>query len=291
MVGMTLRVAVPNKGSLSAEALQLFADAGYRAHRRDREIRTVDTVNDLEFFFQRPKDIATYVGTGTLDAGVTGLDLIANTDAPVEPILELGFAWSQFRLAGRPGEFTEVAELAGRRVATSFPGLLAKHLAEHGVDSVEIVSLDGAVENAIELDVADAVADVVETGGSLRNANLVAFGEPVLTSQAVLVKSTRRKMDEAQLAAMTGLTNRLQGVLHSRTYALIDYDCPKAVVEQACALTPGMESPTISPLADPEWVAVRTLVPRRQMQPIMDELYAIGCKAILVTSLEACRLV
>jgi len=288
---MTLRVAVPNKGSLSASALELFADAGYRVHRRNRELRMADRDNDMEFFFQRPKDISTYVGTGTLDVGVTGLDLIANTDAPVEPILELGFAWSQFRFAARPGQFTEPSELAGRRIATSFTGLLAKHLADTGISGAEIVALDGAVENALELGVADAIADVVETGESLRNAGLAAFGEPLMTSQAVLVKSTRRKLDDAQAEAVTGLTNRLQGVLHSRTYALMDYDCPQAVLDQACALTPGMESPTISPLAAPDWVAVRALVPRKDIQSIMDQLYALGCRAMLVTRLDACRLI
>nr|BFE99088.1 hypothetical protein GCM10020241_07640 [Streptoalloteichus tenebrarius] len=188
---MTLRIAVPNKGSLSAKAIELLLDAGYRAHRRNRELRVTDSANDITFFFQRPKDIATYVGSGDLEVGITGLDLLTNSAAPARPILDLGFARSEFRFAAPPGTITSVPELQGRRVATSFPVLVEKHLADHGV-RVELIRLDGAVENAIELGVADAIADVVETGESLRSAGLVPFGEPVMRSQAILIQSTRR---------------------------------------------------------------------------------------------------
>jgi ATP phosphoribosyltransferase len=286
---MTLRVAVPNKGSLSAEAVQLLVDAGYRVHRAGRELRVTDTDNDVRFFFQRPKDIATYVGEGTLDVGITGLDLLANSGAPAEPILELGFARSEFRFASLPGRFDQVGDLAGRRVATSFPALVEKYLADRGID-VELVRLDGAVENALELGVADAIADVVETGESLRGAGLVAFGEPLMASQAVLIRSTRRALADEEAMAVKGMANRLRGVLNSRLYVIMDYDCPTEVLDQACALTPGFESPTISPLREKDWVAVRSLVPRPQVQAVMDKLEGIGCKAILVTPLQACRI-
>lgn len=287
-VGMTLRVAIPNKGSLSAEAVRLLVDAGYRAHRDSRELRIMDTENDIVFFFQRPKDIATYVGSGELEVGITGLDLLVNADAPARSILDLGFAKSQFRFAAPAGGIRTVQELDGRRVATSFPTVVEKYLANLGI-KVDLVRLDGAVENAIELGVADAVADVVETGESLRNAGLVPFGEPVMRSEAILIQSTRRAFTDEQTAAIRSLTNRLRGVLNSRIYVIMDYDCPKAVVEQACVLTPGTESPTISALADPAWVAVRSLVRRQEAQHIMDELEEIGAKGILVTALEGCR--
>jgi ATP phosphoribosyltransferase len=285
---MTLRVAVPNKGSLSADALQLLADAGYRIHRRGGELRVTDTDNDITFFFQRPKDIATYVGSGTLDVGITGLDLLINSGAPAEPILELGFARSQFRFAALPGGVSSIDELRGRRVATSFPVLVEKYLADRGIE-VELVRLDGAVENAIELGVAEAIADVVETGESLRSAGLVAFGEPMMDSQAILIRSTRRTLASDQATRVEGLTNRLRGVLNSRLYVIMDYDCPESALTEACALTPGVESPTISQLGKAGWVAVRSLVRRPDVQPIMDELERVGCKAILVTALQACR--
>jgi ATP phosphoribosyltransferase len=285
---MTLRVAVPNKGSLSTATLQLLTDAGYRAHRGNRELRVTDTEHDITFYFQRPKDIATYVGSGTLEVGITGLDLLTDSGAPAEPILELGFARSQFRFATVPGGVAGIDELRGRRVATSLPSLVERYLYNQGIE-VELIRLDGAVENAIELGVADAVADVVETGESLRSAGLVTFGEPVMSSQAVLIRSTRRALADEQAAAVDGLTNRLRGVLNSRLYVVVDYDCPEDVLPQACELTPGIESPTISPLGKPGWVAVRSLVRRPDVQPIMDRLEQIGCRGILVTPLEACR--
>lgn len=285
----TLRVAIPNKGSLSASALELFSDAGYRVHSGRRDLRVVDTDNDIIFFFQRPRDIATYVGSGTLDIGVTGEDLLVDSGAPAESMLELGFAHSEFRFAALPGSISSIDDLDDRRVATSFSRLVAKYLAGRGVQVRQLVQLDGAVENAIELGVADAIADVVETGESLRSAGLVAFGEPIMTSQAVLIRSTQRIPDNKPAAAIEALVNRLRGVLNSRRYGIMEYDCPKTVLEQACALTPGIESPTISPLADGGWVAVRSMVLHTEVQPIMDELEQLGCKAIFVTALRACR--
>jgi ATP phosphoribosyltransferase len=285
---MTLRIAIPNKGSLSEQAIRLLTDAGYRAHRHNRELRCMDTENDILFFFQRPKDIATYVGSGELEVGITGIDLLVNADAPARSILELGFAKSEFRFAAPAGGVSRVDDLHGLRVATSFPTVAEKYLASMGI-TVELVRLDGAVENAIELGVADAIADVVETGESLRNAGLVPFGEPLMRSEAILIQSTRRTYTDEQAAAIRVLTNRLRGVLNSRLYVVMDYDCPKAALEQACELTPGIESPTISPLADSDWVAVRSLVERKNSQRIMDQLEELGVRGILVTALEGCR--
>jgi ATP phosphoribosyltransferase len=284
-----LRVAVPNKGSLSADAIGLLTDAGYRAQRNNRDLRRLDTENNIQFFFQRPKDIATYVGRGTLDLGITGQDMVVNSGAPVESVLELGFAKSSFHFAGPADGINAVSDLDGCRIATSYPMIVQKYLADRGVTAT-LVELDGAVENAIELDVADVIADVVETGDSLRNGGLVRFGEPVMTSQAILVRSTARELTEDQASAVGAMVDRLRGVLNARTYVIMDYDCPKDVLDDACALTPGLESPTISPLADPDWVAVRSLVERSAVQRIMDELRGIGAKAILVTALEACRI-
>lgn len=284
-----LRVAVPNKGSLSAKSIELFSDAGYRAERNNRELRQLDPDNNILFFYLRPKDIATYVATGTLDIGITGEDLLVNSRVNAETILKLGFARSTFHFAAPEGGVSSVADLDGCRVATSYPVIVGKYLADRGIQAA-LVQLDGAVENAIELGVAAAIADVVETGDSLRRAGLRTFGEPLMASEAVLVRGAARRFDEQQKALIEAVVDRLRGVLNARKYVVMDYDCPNAVLEQACALTPGLESPTISPLADPNWVAVRSLVERPKTQHIMDQLRAIGAKAILVTALEACRI-
>lgn len=280
-----LRVAVPNKGSLSDPASQMLREAGYRQRAQARELVLQDPANDTEFFFLRPRDIATYVGSGQLDVGLTGRDLLLDSGAAAEEILALGFARSTFRFAARPGTADSVAALTGLRVATAYPGLVGRYLASVGV-TAEVIRLDGAVETSVRLGVADVVADVVETGGTLREAGLQPFGEPILESEAVLIRQAGLPVT----AAVEQLERRLQGVIVARTYVMMDYDCPSGLVEQACALTPGIESPTLSPLHRDGWVAVRALVPRADTNRVMDELHDLGARGILVTDIHACRL-
>ncbi|WP_432515298.1 ATP phosphoribosyltransferase [Kineococcus sp. SYSU DK001] len=280
-----IRIAVPNKGSLSEAASAMLREAGYNQRREAKELLLDDPANSAQFVFLRPRDIALYVGSGTLDAGITGRDLLLDSRAPADEILPLGFARSTFRFAGRPGVATGVADLEGRRIATSYSGLLAKHLADHGV-TADIVHLDGAVETAVALGIADVIADVVETGTTLRAAGLEIFGEPIMTSEATLVRRAGAEPDPA----VEVLVRRLQGVLVARQYVIVDYDCPRALVERAFAITPGLESPTVSPLANEDWVAVRAMVRSAETNRVMDELYDLGARGILVTSIHACRL-
>jgi ATP phosphoribosyltransferase len=280
-----LRIAVPNKGSLSEAATEMLRESGYRQRTSSHELSLADPDNGAEFFFLRPRDIAVYIGAGTLDVGVTGRDLLLDSGADAEEILQLGFGRSTFRFAAPPGTVKDVAGLAGLRVATSYPGLVERHLTAHGVQAT-VVRLDGAVESAVGLGVADVVADVVQTGSTLRAAGLEVFGEPVLESEAVVVRRTGTPHDPA----VDVLTRRIQGVLVARRYVMMDYDVRVELVEQACALTPGLESPTVSPLHDKGWVAVRSMVPRATTNHVMDELYDLGARAILVTDIHACRL-
>jgi len=280
-----LRIAVPNKGSLSEPASQMLVEAGYRQRTDSRELVLIDADNDTEFFFLRPRDIAVYVGSGRLDVGITGEDLLLDSGAQAEPILPLGFAASTFRFAARPGTASSVEDLAGKRIATAYPGLLTSYLAERGL-SAEVIGLDGAVETAVRLDVADAIADVVSTGTTLRNAGLEIFGEPLLTSQAVLV---RRKQAEIS-PRVEQLVRRLQGVIIARQYVLMDYDISNDLVEKAVAITPGIESPTVSPLHERGYSAVRSMVRRKQTNQVMDDLWELGARGIIVTDIHACRL-
>ncbi len=279
-----LRVAVPNKGSLSEAASAMLAEAGYRQRRDTRELVMLDPDNDIEFFFLRPRDIAVYVGQGTLDVGITGRDLLLDAEVEAEELLPLGFAASTFRFAGPVGDFASVEQLEGKRLATSYDGLLRGYLAERGIDA-KVVRLDGAVESSVRLGVADAIADVVETGNTLKAAGMEIFGEPILRSESVLIGRKGERNPAAEV-----LIRRLQGVLVARQYVLMDYDIRKELVEQAAKLTPGLESPTVSPLRDSDWVAVRSMVPKKQTNRIMDELYDLGARAILVSSIHACRI-
>jgi ATP phosphoribosyltransferase len=280
-----LRVALPNKGQLADPAREMLREAGYPAAHAARELVVQDPDNDAEFFFLRPRDIATYVATGQLDLGITGLDLLLDSGSEAETLLELGFAPSTFRFAAPVGTATTVADLAGRRIATSYAGLLTAHLAALGIEA-SVVKLDGAVENSVALGVADAVADVVATGTTLKQAGLAVVGDPILVSQALLVRRTGAPRD----AAVDTFVRRLQGVIVARAYVLVDYDIRAERVEEACRITPGIESPTVSPLHDQGWVAVRAMVPKRDVHRIMDELYDLGARGILVTDIHACRL-
>ncbi|MGV8852054.1 MAG: ATP phosphoribosyltransferase [Rhodoglobus sp.] len=279
-----LRVAVPNKGSLSDTASEMLHEAGYVGRRDPRALNVRDERNGVEFFYLRPRDIATYVGSGALDVGITGRDLLLDSQSPAVEIASLDFGGSTFRFAGAPGRFTELSDLNGVRVATSYAGLVGAFLKRNGVNA-ELVSLDGAVESAIRLGVADAVADVVSTGSTLRAQGLEIFGPVILDSTAVLISSTTAATD-----GVATLQRRLQGVLVARQFVLIDYDVPVSLLEAATKVTPGIESPTVSPLQDPEWVAVRSMVRRTDTNHVMDELYAVGARAILVSTIHAARI-
>ena len=282
-----LRIAVPNKGALSDSAAEILSEAGYRKRSDPKDLTVIDRTNGVEFFFLRPKDIAIYVGSGELDFGITGRDLAAESGAPVRERLALGFGSSSFRYAAPAGRSWTIADLVGKRIATAYPNLVRKDLVARGIDA-EVIRLDGAVEISVQLGVADAIADVVGSGRTLSLHNLVAFGESLCDSEAVLIERDGAG-DGSDRAARDQLAARVQGVVFGQQYLMLDYDCPRAVLDAATAITPGLESPTIAPLADPDWVAVRALVPRRDINAIMDQIAAIGAKAILASDVRFCR--
>ena len=278
-----LRIAVPNKGSLAESSIAILKEAGYRQRVDARDLVLFDPENNVEFYYLRPRDIAIYVGSGELEAGITGRDLLIDSGAAAEEILNLGFGGSTFRFAGSADRDWQVSDLAGKRIATAYPGLVESHLAQLKI-TAQVVRLDGAVESSVRLGVADAIADVVSTGNTLRQAGLKIFGEPILQSEAVLIRNA------ASAEGLEILIRRLQGVVTARRYVLLDYDIPKSALDRACELTPGLESPTISPLQKEDWVAVRAMVPRKETNAVMDDLWAIGARGILVTDIHACRL-
>ncbi|GAB3631534.1 ATP phosphoribosyltransferase [Microbacterium shaanxiense] len=278
-----LRIAVPNKGSLAETAAEMLAEAGYAGRRDSKTLHVIDAGNDVEFFFLRPRDIAIYVASGALDVGITGRDLLRDAPEQAREVQPLGFARSTFRFAAPAGRYSTIEDLAGVRVASAYPGLVDAFLREHGVEAT-LVPLDGAVESAVQLGVADAIADVVETGTTLRQAGLEIFGPVIIESEAVLIS----RPGDAE--GTERLLRRLRGVIVARQYVLLDYDLPVELIDKATAIASGRESPTISPLQDPKWVAVRVMLPRTGINQVMDDLYAIGARALLVTAIHAARL-
>jgi ATP phosphoribosyltransferase len=284
-----LRVAIPNKGALSESAVEILSEAGYRRRTDPKDLTVIDPHNHVEFFFLRPKDIAIYVGSGELDFGITGRDLARESRAPVHERLALGFGSSTFRYAAPAGRNWTIDDLAGRRIATAYPNIVREDLAARGIEAT-VIRLDGAVEISVQLGVADAIADVVGSGRTLNLHNLVAFGEILCDSEAVLIEQIDpHAAERPDVTARDQLVARVQGVVFGQQYLMLDYDCPRSVLDKATAITPGLESPTIAPLADPDWAAVRALVPRRGVNAIMDDLAAIGAKAILASNVRFFR--
>jgi ATP phosphoribosyltransferase len=280
-----LRIAVPNKGSLADSSISILKEAGYRQRSDSRDLVLIDPENFVEFYYLRPRDIAIYVGTGELEAGITGRDLLIDSGATSEEILSLDFGRSTFRFAAPLGKCMKLADISGKRVATAYPGLVENFLKRNSL-AASVVRLDGAVESSVRLGVADLIADVVSTGNTLKQAGLEIFADPILISEAILIKRAGGVLN----TELEILMRRLQGVVTARQYVLLDYDIPVASVDRACAITPGLESPTISPLQKEDWVAVRAMVLRKDTNRLMDELWALGARGILVTDIHACRL-
>ena len=280
-----LRIAVPNKGSLADASIDILKEAGYRQRNDSRDLVLVDNDNSVEFYYLRPRDIAIYVGSGELESGITGRDLLIDSGAQATELLSLDFGSSTFRFAGPIDQEWSLAQISGKRVATAYPGLVSNFISQHNV-SAQVVRLDGAVESSVRLGVADVIADVVSTGNTLRQAGLKIFSDPILQSEAVLIAREGFEIS----SDLEVLIRRLQGVVTARRYVLLDYDVPTDIVDIACNITPGLESPTISPLQKTGWVAVRAMVLRKDTNRLMDELWSVGARGILVTDIHACRL-
>jgi ATP phosphoribosyltransferase len=278
-----LRVAVPNKGILAEFATEMLAEAGYAVRKDSKTLRVVDSNNNIEFFYLRPRDIATYVGTGALDLGITGLDLLMDSRSTAVRVADLNFGQSTFTFAGVIGEFSSIQQISGKRVATAYGNIVEDYLKSKGIQAT-VIRLDGAVETAVSLGVADLIADVVSTGNTLRQAGLEPFGEVILDSSAYLIANA------GTADKHTALLRRLNGVVVAREYVIFDYDCPANLIEKASQVTPGIESPTVSPTKDPNWVAVRALVLKSETNSKMDELYDLGARAILVSAIHAARI-
>lgn len=281
-----LRIALPNKGSLSEGAVSIVSEAGYACGRAAKELAKLDAASDVEFFFLRPRDIAVYVSRGVIDLGITGRDLNEDAAEPALEVLPLGFGRSAFRYAVPAGSGLTPDSLGGRRVACSYRNIVERDLARRGVKAT-VVKVDGAVEISIRLGVADAVADVVESGQTLRAAGLEVVGEPVMQSEAIVVA---RDAATAELPQAVTFLHRLKGIVVGRAYEMLEYDIPRAALEQAVVLTPGIESPTVAPLSDPDWVAVKALCLRKGINETMDQLERIGARGIVAAPIRAARI-
>jgi ATP phosphoribosyltransferase len=225
--------------------------------------------------------------------GVTGHDLMDESGSPVRQMLRLGFGYSKFRFAVSESSDWKLEDLDGKKIATSYPRLVRAHLAGKRI-SAQIVKLDGAVEISIQLGLADAIADVVSSGRTLRQHHLKVIGDPIAESEATLIEREPRndRRDSLDTKGEKSIfLERLRGVVYARQYLMLDYDCPESQLPAAEKLTPGLTSPTVAPLARKGWVAVRAMVRTNEANLAMDRLAAIGCTAILTSLIRSCRAV
>lgn len=281
-----IQIALPNKGALAEEAIELVREAGYRCRRSRGELLVRDEENDVEFYFLRPRDIAVYVNGGILELGITGRDLAADADVPLNELLALGFGGARFCYAA-PLDGPEGPDaFGGLRVATSYPNVVRHDLERRGVDA-QVVRLDGAVEISIALGVADVVADVVQTGQTLAQAGLRIVGETILDSEAILVARNEEMAGNGQVRQFI---ERVRGIILAREYVMIEYDMPRDLLDVATELTPGIESPTVAPLTRDGWVAVKSMIRRRRVNNTMERLSEVGARGIIVTDIRTCRI-
>ena len=283
-----LKIALPNKGALSEGAIALVKNAGYKIRRSGKALVCTDNVNNVEFYFLRPKDITAYVSSGVFTFGITGRDIVQDTHYDnIDECLALGFGKSKMRYI-IPGadEFPGLELFEGKRIACSYPILVKKHLAANNIND-EIVKLDGAVEISIQLGIADAAADVVETGTTIKQAGLKTVGDVILQSEATLI-SADKNLDSNEAAK--AFIKRLSGIIVARKYVMLEYDIPTEKIEAACEAVPGLESPTISSLHDPNWKGVKAMIPSGDINSSMDTLESLGAKGIIATDIRTCRL-
>ncbi|HCN07740.1 MAG TPA: ATP phosphoribosyltransferase [Lentisphaeria bacterium] len=280
-----LRIGVPSKGRLAEIAAELLQQAGLSFRRQNRSLFARVRDMNVDITFLRTDDISVLCAEGAIDMGITGSDLVAESGSDVQTRLQLGVGKCRLAVCV-PEDATgdSVASLAGLRIATSFPNVTRAYLASHGVEA-HLVNLTGSVEVMIALGVADAIVDLVETGGTLAANRLRVLDEIGCYESVVIQNSTRQ---HAELADR--VVRRLEGVVIARSYSLLEYNIPKDKLAAAEEITPGFNSPTVNALEDSAWCAVQVMVRRGEMIDVMDRLEALGASAILETQITNCRL-
>ncbi len=278
-----IKVALPNKGVLFEPTMDILSSCGYKVSKTLRSLNSLDEANGVEFFFLRPGDIPVYVANGILDAGITGKDFVEEKGVKLAPLLDLDFGQSKLRLAVPESDQTRraVPDFRSSRIATSFPNIV-----RNKVGGGTLVVLEGAVEISIKMGIADAIADIVETGTTLKQAGLKVVGDPLFVSEAALFAHPgRENQPEVQV-----MKSRLWGRRIARSYMMVEYDVPSDKLDKACELTPGIESPTVTALRKTGWFSVKAMIEKSRAHSVMDKLAELGGKGILLTAIESARI-
>jgi len=280
-----LRIGVPSKGRLADLSTQLLKEAGLRFRRQDRSLFARVKEMPIDITFLRTDDIPVLCAEGAIDLGITGGDLVAESGAALTTRLHLGVGNCRLAVCvPETGEIKQPADLAGKRIATSFPHVTQNYLAQQGAKA-HTVKLTGSVEVMIALGIADAIVDLVETGSTLA-ANRLRILEEIGSYETVLVQNPATP----HAALADRIVRRIEGVVIARAYSLLEYNVPTLKLEEAEKITPGFNSPTVNRLEDKNWHSVRAMVRRGEVIEIMEQLETLGATAILETSIANCRL-
>lgn len=280
-----LRIGIPSKGRLSEIAGDLLQQSGLSFRRQNRGLFAKVSGLPIDLIFLRTDDIPTLCAEGAIDMGITGSDLVDESAAEIETRMKLGVG--RCRLAfciPDDSPITSAAELDGKRVATSFPHVTSRYLAQRGANA-HLVALTGSVEVMIQLGVADAIVDLVETGSTLA-ANRLRILEEIGSYETVLIQNGGCR--DREMADR--VVRRLEGVVIARDYSLMEYNVPRAKLAEAEKITPGFNSPTVNMLEDDNWCSVSVMVRRRDVIAVMEKLEALGASAIFEMQIANCRL-
>lgn len=280
-----LRIGIPSKGRLSDLASDLLSEAGLRFRRQNRSLFAKVKEKPIEIIFLRTDDIPILCAENAIDMGITGSDLVIESEAELETRLELGVGKCRLAVCvPESSPIDQVGQLDGKRVATTFPSITNQYLTERNADA-HMVKLSGSVEIMIALGVADAIVDLVETGSTLA-ANRLRIIDEIGHYQTVLVQGAG--CTNTVLADQ--IVRRIEGVIIARSYSLLEYNIPREKLAEAERITPGYNSPTINSLENTKWCSVRVMVKRSDVTDVMEQLDTLGASAVLETQINNCRL-
>ena len=283
--GNNLRIGLPSKGRLSDIAGDLLKQAGLSFRRQNRGLFAKVSGLPVDLIFLRHDDIPTLCAEGAIDMGITGSDLLEESGGAAEIRMRLGVGRCRLAICvPDDADLKSAADLDGKRIATSFPQITERYLSQHQA-TAHLVSLSGSVEVMIQLGVADAIVDLVETGSTLA-ANRLRILEEIDSYETVLIQNG--KCRDTEMADR--VVRRLEGVVIARDYSLLEYNVPRSKLNAAEQITPGFNSPTINSLEDPDWCSVRVMVKRGAVIDAMERLESLGASAVIETPISNCRL-
>ncbi|HON79166.1 MAG TPA: ATP phosphoribosyltransferase [Spirochaetota bacterium] len=280
-----IKFAIPTKGRLKDPTVELLQKSGYKFRVKGRNLYATCTTAEIVFIFVRADDIPVLVDSGVADLGITGGDLILERRADVAEVMKLGFGKCRLCVAVRDSLAEDSVEyFHDKTIATSFPVMTTQFFKDQGVD-IKCVEMKGSVEIMVDLHLADAIVDIVETGDSLRDNNLKVFRD--IGSYETVLIANRAVTDDPRVQQ---IRRRIEGILVANHYSMLEYNIKSDLLKEAEKVTPGFESPTVSKLDLENWLAVKVMVKKNEVVDVMDRLEALGATAIIESEIKNCRL-